>query len=65
MVHITAEVTEDGQLINEQITKDLGAGLGKEALRVVKLIPDVWTPGVLNGERVRVQVTIPVVYRIR
>ncbi len=65
VVHITAEVTEDGQLINEQITKDLGAGLGKEALRVVKLIPDEWTPGVLNGEPVRVQVTIPVVYRIR
>lgn len=61
---ITAEVTEDGQLINERIEKDLGAGLGKEALRVVQMMPDEWKPGQLNGEPVRVQVTIPVMFKI-
>jgi TonB family protein len=62
-VLITAEVTEEGQLVNEKIEKELGAGLGKEALRVVQMMPDTWTPGKLNGEPVRVQVTIPVVFR--
>ena len=64
MTLITAEITEDGKIENEQIEKDLGAGLGKESLRVVQLIPDTWTPATLNGKPVRTQITIPIRYTI-
>lgn len=52
---ITAEITEEAKPINEKIEEDLGAGLGKEALRVVQLRPDEWIPGILDEKPVRVQ----------
>jgi TonB family protein len=63
-VLITAEITENGEIINEKIVKDPGHGLGEEALRVVKLIPDNFTPATLNGQPVRAQVTIPLTFKL-
>jgi periplasmic protein TonB len=62
---ITVEITENGKIINQRINDDPGWGLGQEALRVVKLFPDEWTPGVMNGKPVRVQLTIPARFTIK
>jgi len=52
-------VDTDGSLSNFKILKDPGFGLGKEALRVIKVGPN-WKPGVQNGHIVvtRVQQNI-------
>lgn len=58
-------VEKDGSLsfTDESILKDPGAGCGEEALRVIKSMPD-WVPGRLNGEKVRVQFTLPVKFKL-
>jgi len=61
---ISAEVTEDGSLVNEKIEKDLGGGIGEESLRVIQLIPDNWNPATLNGVPVRTLINIPVRFTI-
>lgn len=52
-------VERDGSLTDIKIIKNPGAGTGEEAARVLKLSPH-WKPGMQNGNKVRVQYTIPV-----
>jgi TonB family protein len=65
MTLITAEITEDGRIVNEKIEKGFRAGLGEESLRVVQLLPDTWTPATLDRKPVRTQITIPVRFTIK
>jgi len=61
-------VEKDGSLTNLEIVKDPGGGLGKEALRVVKLMNNMdekWTPGKQNARPVRVQFNLPVKFRLQ
>lgn len=51
-------VNKDGSLSDIKLLKDIGAGCGEEALRVVKLMPR-WAPGQHLGHPVRVQYTLP------
>jgi protein TonB len=52
-------VERDGSLTDIKIIKSPGSGTGEEAARVLKMSPH-WKPGVQNGNKVRVQYTIPV-----
>lgn len=56
---ITFMVEKDGSLTEFKIVKDLGYGLGNEAIRVFKLSPR-WIPGSENGKPVRVLYTMPI-----
>lgn len=61
-------VEKDGSLTNLEIVKDPGGGLGKEALRVVKLMnkmDEKWTPGKQNARPVRVRFNLPVKFRLQ
>ena len=61
-------VEKDGRLTDLEIVKDLGGGLGKEALRVVKLMNEMeepWTPGKQNARPVRVRFNLPVKFRLQ
>jgi len=56
-------VEKDGSLSEMQIVRDPGAGLGKEALRVVNLMAnrrEKWEPGRQNAVPVRVQFNLPI-----
>ena len=56
-------VEKDGSLSNIRIVRDPGAGLGKEALRVVNLMANLkerWEPGRQNAVPVRVQFNLPI-----
>jgi len=52
-------VERDGSLTDIKIVRNPGGGTGEEAERVLKMSPH-WKPGVQNGNKVRVQFTVPV-----
>ncbi len=52
-------VEKDGSLSEFKIEKDLGYGMGDEAIRVIKLSLK-WIPGSENGKTVRVEYSMPI-----
>ncbi len=52
-------VEKDGSISNANIIRDIGAGCGAEALRVVNEMPH-WVPGKQRSVPVRVRFTLPV-----
>ncbi|KIQ24174.1 peptidase M56, BlaR1 [Flavobacterium sp. MEB061] len=52
-------VERDGSLSEFKIVKDLGYGIGNEAIRTIKLSPK-WIPGSINGKPARVLYTMPI-----
>ena len=59
VVRFTIEV--DGKITTNEksILRNPGAGIGKEALRIVNIMPN-WIPGRYKDEPVRVQFTLPI-----
>lgn len=61
-------VRSNGELTDFELYRDPGAGLGAEALRVIKSMSDMphqWSPGRhFSGEAVDVEMTIPVKFNI-
>ncbi len=63
-VVVTFIVEKDGSITNVKALSGLeGFGLKEEAVRVVKLFPK-FTPGMQNGKPVRVQLNIPIAFRL-
>ncbi len=61
-------VERDGSLTEMEIVKDPGAGLGREALRVVNLMNGMdkkWTPGKQNARPVRVRFNLPIRFHLQ
>ena len=56
-------VEKDGSLSDIQVVRGIDPLLDKEAVRVLKAMPN-WQPGKQKGEDVRVRFTLPVVYRL-
>ncbi|WP_269234418.1 M56 family metallopeptidase [Flavobacterium flavigenum] len=52
-------VEKEGSLSEIKVLKDLGYGLGNEAIRVLKLSPK-WTSGNINGKPVRILYSLPI-----
>lgn len=52
-------VERDGSLSEFKIVKDLGYGIGNEAIRAIKLSPK-WIPGTKDGKPARVLYTMPI-----
>jgi len=62
-VALSFVVDKDGGITDIHILKDIGAGCGKEALRVLKSMPK-WTPGEANGQPVKVRYTLPIRFKL-
>lgn len=60
---VSCVVEKDGSLTNFKLIRNVGAGTGEEALRVIKLLPN-FQPGKQRGETVRVQMNFIVRFRI-
>jgi protein TonB len=58
-VYVTSVVEKDGTLTNIKVLRDLGYGTGKEAIRVLKMMPK-WSPGEQNGKKVRCTYSFPI-----
>lgn len=56
-------VEKDGSITNVKIIRDIGGGCGREAKRVVEMMPK-WIPGKQNGKTVRVQYNLPITFKL-
>ncbi len=65
---VTFVVEKDGSVKDVKVVRDIGAGCGDEALRVVELMNKKslkWTPGKQRGKAVRVQFNLPVKFKLQ
>lgn len=62
-VQVSFIVEKDGSLSDLVVNKKLGYGTDEEALRVLKLSKN-WSPGMKDGQAVRVKYTIPIKFSI-
>ena len=62
-VYVLAFVNETGEVTNAKILKGLGAGLDEAALNAVKQTK--FKPGKQRGKPVKVQVSIPIVFKLQ
>jgi TonB family protein len=58
-------VNEDGRISDVKIVRGLEPSLDAEAVRVIGLMSQPWTPGKENGQNVAVRYTVPITFRIR
>jgi protein TonB len=63
MVVVSFVVEKDGSISDARIARDIGAGCGQEAVRVVNMMPK-WNPGKQRGRPVRVQFNLPVKFKL-
>ncbi len=66
MAVVSFVVERDGSLTSAEVLRDPGGGTGDEALRVVQLMMDQpnWSPGIQDGEPVRVQFNLPIQFSL-
>ena len=57
-------VEKDGSLTDIKVVKSVDPSLDKEAIRVVKTMPN-WIPGMQDGEPVRVKYIIPITFCLK
>jgi TonB family protein len=63
-VYVGFVVERNGELSKIKVIRDLvGYGCGEEAIRVIKLMPK-WIPGYHRNEAKRVQVNIPIIFKL-
>ncbi|MEO6831197.1 MAG: energy transducer TonB, partial [Chitinophagaceae bacterium] len=63
-VYVAFTVDKFGKTSNFHSLNLLGYGLDEEALRVFRLLPDMWLPGLVNGKPVDVEVVHPVTFML-
>ena len=56
-------VEKDGSITNATILRSVDPALDKEALRVVKGMPN-WLPGKKNGRNARIKCCVPVIFKL-
>ncbi len=57
-------IEKDGSIGSVIIRRDIGFGCGKEAARVVKMMPK-WNPAKNNGKPVRFEFNLPIEFSIK
>ena len=63
-VTISATITKEGIMIDEEIEKGPGHGLDEEALRVVQLIDEEWFPLTIDGEAKDARIFMVITFRL-
>jgi len=64
-VYVAFFIEPSGHAFGHRILRGISEELNQEALRVVKLIPDDWIAGILDGKPVTAQYHIPVRFSIK
>jgi TonB family protein len=59
MVVVRFSVSETGNITELELLRNIGAGCGQEALRVVRMMPD-FTPAYRNGEAIPTKMVLPI-----
>jgi protein TonB len=63
-VYVEFVVEKDGRVTDVKLKKGVSAGLDKEAMRLVKAMPN-WNPGKMNGKAVKCRFVLPVKFTLR
>jgi protein TonB len=58
-LYLNFVIEKDGSIVEVKILRDLGYGTGEEAVRVLSESPK-WSPGMQNGQPVRVMYSLPI-----
>jgi TonB family protein len=61
-------VEKDGTISNSEVMRDIGAGCGEEALRIVNAMNGLglkWVPGLQNGQPVRARYVLPIKFKLQ
>lgn len=64
VVYVVFTVDKLGKTNNHHVKSPLGFGMDEEAIRVLKLLPDDWLPGLLGEQPVDVEVVYPVNFKL-
>lgn len=62
-VVVSCVINADGSLSDYRVVRSVNPALDAEAIRVLKMMPK-WEPGMQKGKAVRVNYTLPVVFRL-
>ncbi len=65
---ISFVVDRAGKIQDIKVLRDPGGGLGKEAIRIVKMmnqLPEAWTPGKQRGRTVKVRYNLPIRFKLK
>lgn len=57
-------INKYGVAIDHEISQSIGGGCDEEAMRVVKLLPNEWVPGIYKNALCDVQVFIPITFQL-
>lgn len=63
IVKVKFDVEKDGTISNIGILESVHPSLDKESMRVIKKMPS-WTPAMIDGEKVRVQINMPIKFTL-
>jgi protein TonB len=64
-VYVAFTVDKNGKTSNFHADNPLGYGMDEEAIRVLKLLPNDWLPGLSNGNPVDVEITYPLIFSLQ
>ncbi|MNK14947.1 BlaR1 peptidase M56 [compost metagenome] len=64
-IYVSFVIEEDGSMSDIKVVRDPGYGLGKEAVRVIKLIKEKWQPETQDGKPVKTSYTLPITINIK
>jgi hypothetical protein len=63
-IYVGFVIEMDGQLTDVKIKRGLSTAQNEEVVRVVKMMPGMWTHGYQDGKPVRVSFTLPIKIRL-
>ena len=64
-VFVSFIVDKNGKTSNFKVLKSAGHEFDEEAIRTIKLVPERWFPGILNGKAVDIEISYPLTFNIR
>ena len=62
--HIIFEVDSTGQAVNFRAVNDIGDGCGDAVLEVLRTVPNIWIPAMIDGKPRNARLSIPVTFKI-
>lgn len=63
-VYLMFTIDTTGKVIDVKVIKGLGYGCDKEAVRIIKRMPN-WIPAKQNGKAIRVRMGLPIIFNLR
>lgn len=64
-IYVSFVINKDGTISDINVPRDPGYGLTAEVIRLMKSNKELWKPGKLNGNAVRVKYQFPIKIRVK